>query len=168
MADVINSPIRITDVQQNTAQRHTHPPSAKSIADALTEAPPAQASVTVAQTAANNAATLAQAAQDTANTANTTAQNAQTTANAAIPATEKGQNNGVATLDDDGKVPESQLPPLGGGVPAPPVSGYHVLLAIDGVVSWVEIEPPAQGSILTTTDGYILVTTQGYALKTVA
>lgn len=31
-------------------------------------------------------------------------------AGAAIPSTEKGTNNGVATLDSDGKVPTSQLP----------------------------------------------------------
>ena len=66
MADVVNSPIRITDVQQTINDRHTHPAAAKAIADGLTEAPPTQASVATAQSTADNAIAVADLAQLTA------------------------------------------------------------------------------------------------------
>lgn len=55
----------------------------------------------------------ADSADITTHTGNTSNPHSVTAAQAgAIPAAEKGANNGVATLDSDGQVPTSQVPPI--------------------------------------------------------
>ncbi len=65
--------------------------------------------IAAAQAAAQAAETAADAAQVDATQALSDAADAQATADAAIPLSQKGAANGVATLDNSGKVPASQL-----------------------------------------------------------
>lgn len=67
---------------------------------------------------------LAQAAQDGANSAGQTA-------GQAIPVSQKGTVNGVATLDDTGKIPKTQLPATGGYVRQSWAPGDTTLLWMD-------------------------------------
>lgn len=67
----------------------------------------------------------------------------------AIPSTQKGAANGVAELDEDGKVPEEQLPPISGGGSWGSITGdiedqedlQEALADASSVVSYDETEP---------------------------
>lgn len=104
---------------------------------------------------------------------------AQETADAAIPATEKGANEGVATLDETGKVPSEQIPTLAAAdisfTPAGDLSATDVQAALEelddekqplseNLTAWAEIDPETKADAASVGTGVPNGGTEGQVL----